>query len=232
MSRDLFDDTGSNIVHFPPGVGRRPTPRSASSPGGMVLAGLIAFFGVVFAVNGVLVHEALSTFGGVETEAPTTPDRPSNATSPWPRRRMSGIGSRRQVHARRDGAARCIDIRARDAAGAAAAGSIATAHVAAADRPPPRSPCRRPRRSRPAISRGSADDSPAGQWDLVIELSRHGERQFRSVIASSCSERPDDGGNTRSFDVRRARRRRHLAHDACGRGRRLRRLHPQDRERT
>src|SRR5208337_3330910 len=35
--------------------------------GGKVLLWLVAFFGVVFAVNGVLVHAAISTFGGVET---------------------------------------------------------------------------------------------------------------------------------------------------------------------
>ena len=70
MSRDLFDDTGSNIVHFPPGV--RPAPDADPErklTGGMVLAGLIAFFGVIFAVNGVLVHEALSTFSGLDTDS-------------------------------------------------------------------------------------------------------------------------------------------------------------------
>ena len=29
--------------------------------------------------------------------------------------------------------------------------------------------------------RGSAEDLPSGQWDLVIELFRHGDRLFRSV---------------------------------------------------
>src|ERR1019366_3937349 len=32
-----------------------------------VLQWLVAFFGIVFAVNGVLVRAAISTFGGVET---------------------------------------------------------------------------------------------------------------------------------------------------------------------
>ena len=35
--------------------------------GRAVLLWLVAFFGVVFAVNGVLVQAAISTFGGVET---------------------------------------------------------------------------------------------------------------------------------------------------------------------
>ena len=37
--------------------------------GRMVLLCLLGFFGVVFGVNGILIHEALSTFGGVDTES-------------------------------------------------------------------------------------------------------------------------------------------------------------------
>ena len=37
--------------------------------GRMVLLCLLGFFAIVFAVNGVMIHEALSTFGGVETES-------------------------------------------------------------------------------------------------------------------------------------------------------------------
>jgi nitrogen fixation protein FixH len=33
---------------------------------------------------------------------------------------------------------------------------------------------------RPGHFRGDAEKISAGQWDLVIELSRQGERQFRS----------------------------------------------------
>ena len=35
--------------------------------GRTVLVWLVAFFGVVFAVNAVMIHAAISTFGGVET---------------------------------------------------------------------------------------------------------------------------------------------------------------------
>src|ERR1700687_3074106 len=45
----------------------------AASPrpltGRMVLLCLLGFFGVVFGVNGILIHEALSTFGGVDTDS-------------------------------------------------------------------------------------------------------------------------------------------------------------------
>jgi len=45
------------------GAGGRPRPLT----GRMVLAMLLGFFGVVIAVNLVLVREAVSTFGGVDT---------------------------------------------------------------------------------------------------------------------------------------------------------------------
>jgi nitrogen fixation protein FixH len=37
--------------------------------GRMVFFSLLGFFGVVFVVNGVMIHEALSTFGGLETKS-------------------------------------------------------------------------------------------------------------------------------------------------------------------
>ena len=45
----------------------RTPRRSRELTGRHVLVGLLVFFGVVFAVNGVLVRAAISTFGGVET---------------------------------------------------------------------------------------------------------------------------------------------------------------------
>ena len=45
---------------------KRPAARLT---GRMVLLCLVGFFGVVFGVNGILVHEALSTFGGVDTDS-------------------------------------------------------------------------------------------------------------------------------------------------------------------
>jgi nitrogen fixation protein FixH len=45
----------------------RAPRRPRKLTGRHVLLGLVAFFGVVFAVNAVLVRAAISTFGGVET---------------------------------------------------------------------------------------------------------------------------------------------------------------------
>ena len=56
--RDLHTQYDDNEAALP----RRLTGR-------MVLLCLVGFFGVVFGVNGILVHEALSTFGGVDTDS-------------------------------------------------------------------------------------------------------------------------------------------------------------------
>jgi nitrogen fixation protein FixH len=88
--------------------------------GRMVLLCLVGFFGVVFGVNGILVHEALSTFGGVDTDSAY----------------QAGRKFEQDV-------------------------AMAKAQDA------------------PGRYHGSAE-IPPGQWDLVIELSRQGDRLFRS----------------------------------------------------
>jgi nitrogen fixation protein FixH len=71
-----------------------------------------------------------------------------------------------------------LDIVARDAAGAPLTGLIATALFARpTDRRLDRSLA--VSESAPGRFRGNVD-VPAGQWDLVIDLSRQGERLFRS----------------------------------------------------
>ncbi len=144
----------------------------------MVLVILLAFFGVVFGANGVLVHKALSTFGGVETDSSYRAGQlferevamaKAQAAQHW------------QVEAKvtpaADGSA-LLDIAARDGAGLALAGMDATATF---ERPTDRRLDRSVAVSEdtPGHFRGRAALS-AGQWDLVIELSRQGERQFRS----------------------------------------------------
>jgi nitrogen fixation protein FixH len=181
MSRDLFSDTGSNIVHFPPGV--RPAPDADPErklTGGMVLAGLIAFFGVVFAVNGVLVHEALSTFSGLDTDsayhAGQTFERDAAMAKAQDDRHWQVDAALLPTSA----GATLIDVHAHDAAGAPLSGVDATITL---QRPTDRRFDRivAVRQDAPGHFRGSADNAPAGQWDLVIELTRAGEQQFRSV---------------------------------------------------
>ena len=73
-----------------------------------------------------------------------------------------------------------LDIVARDAAGRALTDMDATITFA---RPTDRRLDRAVAVSEvtPGHFRGGAEKISAGQWDLVIELSRQGERQFRSI---------------------------------------------------
>jgi nitrogen fixation protein FixH len=146
--------------------------------GRMVFGTLVGFFAVVVGVNAVMIHQAISTFGGLETESSY------RAGQLFEREvAMAKVQEAQhwQVEAKvttaRDGNA-ALDIAARDAAGLPLAGMDASARF---ERPTDR------RLDRPvAITaeaagrfRGSIKIS-SGQWDLVIELSRGGERLFRS----------------------------------------------------
>jgi nitrogen fixation protein FixH len=158
----------------------RPRFEPRQVTGRMVLFCLLGFFGVVFAVNGVMIHEALSTFGGVETDSAYQAGRKYEEDMA-----MARAQDARQwrvdadVEPMPDGMAR-LDIVARDAAGQPLAGLDALAKF---ERPTD-SRLDRPvtvTESSAGRFRGSAEDLPAGQWDLIIELSRHGDRLFRSV---------------------------------------------------
>jgi nitrogen fixation protein FixH len=146
--------------------------------GRMVFGLLVGFFAIVIGVNGLMIHEAISTFGGLETES-------SYRAGQLFEREVEMAKAQDAQHWKVDakvttaddgGAA--LDIGARDAAGLPLAGMDASARF---ERPTDR------RLDRPvAVSeeapgrfRGRARIS-SGQWDLVIELSRGGERLFRS----------------------------------------------------
>jgi len=160
------------------GNGLRRAPREIT--GRMVLFCLLGFFAVVFAVNGVMIHEALSTFGGVETDSAYQAGRKYEEDVA-----MARAQDARQWHvdagveSMPDGTAR-VDILARDAAGQ----PLANLDAAAKLERPTDSRLDRPvtvTESAAGRFRGNVEDLPAGQWDLVIELSRHGDRLFRSV---------------------------------------------------
>jgi nitrogen fixation protein FixH len=146
--------------------------------GWMVLVFMIAFFAVVVGVNAFMAHKALSTFGGVEIDS-------SYRAGQMFERDVAMAKAQDAQHwqidakvtAAADGATR-LDIAARDALGAPLTGLVATALFA---RPTDRRLDRAVTVSEDAAGhfRGRADIA-AGQWDLVIELSRQGERLFRS----------------------------------------------------
>ena len=146
--------------------------------GRTVLAWLVAFFGLVAAINAVMIGAAVSTFGGLETEssyqaglvfAHEEADARAQDALHW---RVDA-----RLSAVRDGATGIV-IEARDAAGQPLRGLVAAArlvhpadqrddHVVAL------------RESEPGVFRGTAA-AAAGQWDLVLELARDGTRVFRS----------------------------------------------------
>lgn len=145
--------------------------------GWMVLFYLVAFFGTVMAVNGVMVYEALSTLSGVDTDSAYQAGRMFEHDVA-----MAKAQDERQWHVdakvtpSSDGAR--LDIVARDAADQLIGGMEATAVF---ERPTDRRLDQSVALVTDAAGRfhGKAAVAP-GQWDLVIELSRQGEQLFRS----------------------------------------------------
>ena len=152
---------------------RAPRPLT----GRTVLICLIGFFAVVFIANGIMISAAVSTFGGVET-ASSYQAGLAFAREAAAAHAQGELHWQVTAHVRPSPGATLVDIEARDAAGRPLAGLTATAHLAHPN----------DRRSDQAVSlsegaagqfRGTA--SPVvGQWDVVIELARDGERLFRS----------------------------------------------------
>jgi nitrogen fixation protein FixH len=174
MSNEPYPSDGANLPS--PLLTAKKRPREVT--GWMVLGLMVAFFAVVIAVNVFMAHAALSTFGGVETESSY---RAGQTFEHDVAMAKAQDDQHWQVEAKvtsaADGSA-ILDIVARDAAGAPLTGLLATALFA---RPIDRRLDRTIAVSESASGHfhGSAEVA-AGQWDLVIELSRHGERLFRS----------------------------------------------------
>ncbi len=143
-----------------------------------VLMWLVGFFGLVFAVNAVMVRAATSTFGGVETTSSYQAGLKFKQT-------MANAEKQAELHWRVDGnlsrdkaGEAMLDISVRDANGAAVTGLTATArleHPADARRD----------HDVPLSNIGSGQfhgvaDASAGRWELIIDLMRDGRRVFLS----------------------------------------------------
>ena len=147
--------------------------------GRMVFLCLLGFFGVVFGVNGVLIHEALSTFGGVDTDSAYQAGRMYErdvAMAQAQDERRWRVDAK--VTALPDGA-RHLEVVASDATGKPLTGVAASVVF---ERPIDRRLDRgvAVAEEAPGHFAGRAELAP-GQWDLVIELSRQGDRLFRSI---------------------------------------------------
>jgi nitrogen fixation protein FixH len=151
--------------------------RARPLTGRTVLICLIAFFAVVATVNGIMVRAALTTFGGVETASAYQAGRAFEHEIEVARAQDA---RRWQVKAnvRRTGGAAQVEIDARGADGKPLTGLVATAALhrptdARADHVVPLA------ESAPGRFVGGAETAP-GQWDVLIDLTRDGERVFRS----------------------------------------------------
>ena len=145
--------------------------------GRMVLGWMVGFFAVIIGVNAFMAYEALSTFGGVDTDSSY---RAGQVFGHEVAMAKAQDAQHWQVEAKVAPSAgdAILDIVARDASGAPLAGLTATALFA---RPTDRHLDREVAVTEETLGhfRGNAE-IPAGQWDLVIELSRQGARVFRS----------------------------------------------------
>lgn len=145
--------------------------------GRTVLLAVVAFFAVVVAANLTLARFALSTFSGVEA------DNAYKAGLAYSREIASARAQDARhwmvdarVQPRRDDV--LVEIAAHDASGRPLAGFEVTAALThpmdrRQDHAVPLS------EDAPGIYRG-ATDVHAGQWSLVIEIARGGDRLFRS----------------------------------------------------
>jgi len=152
--------------------------RAKKVTGWTVLVCLVAFFGVIFAVNAVMVRAAVSSFGGLETESSYQAGLDFEREAAAARAQAA---LRWQIDARlspRRGAATRLTIDARDADGRALTGLTASARlVRPTDQQDDRAIALQ--ETLPGAFAGSVT-ALAGQWDLVLELKRDGVRVFRS----------------------------------------------------
>jgi nitrogen fixation protein FixH len=168
-------DAHTNPFSSGPG-GREPQPGQIT--GLMVLGFMIAFFAIIVGVNVFMAHAAISTFGGVETASSYHAGQMFERDVAMAKAQDA---QHWQVDAKLTRAAdgtTLIDITAHDGAGAPVSGVAASAQFA-------RPTNRRLDRTITVGQTGPGHfvgntDLAAGQWDLVIELSRQDERLFRS----------------------------------------------------
>lgn len=145
--------------------------------GWMVLLYLLAFFGIVMGVNGVMIYEALSTMRGVDTESAYQAGRMFEQDVAM----VKAQDARHwQVDAKlmpgSDGTR--LEVLARDEAGHVLTGMAGSASF---ERPTDRGLDRQIALSEDSPGRyhGEANLVP-GQWDVVIAISLRGQQMFRS----------------------------------------------------
>jgi nitrogen fixation protein FixH len=156
--------------------GSETRPRELT--GRMVLSCLVAFFGLVAAVNAIMATAAISTLSGLDADSPYEAGLAFDAEIAASRAQQA---LHWQVDAKVDRTEEgriLVEITARDVDGTPLPGLSATASLA------------HPTDRRLDRDLAVTQDGPGhfhgvtgaalGQWDVVIDLSRDGVRQFRS----------------------------------------------------
>jgi nitrogen fixation protein FixH len=143
----------------------------------MVFICLVAFFMVVAGVNAIMISAAVSTFGGVETDSAYRAGL-AFARETATARAQDALHWNVRAKVTKEGGATVIEVVARDSSGRPLPNLAATAQLAhptdrRADLVVPLIG------GAPGMFHGRTA-GVAGQWDLVIELSRDGRRLFRS----------------------------------------------------
>lgn len=157
--------------------GRRAPKAARQVTGRMVLICLVAFFGVVAGINGIMIKLALSTFGGVETESAYQAGlafaREAEAVA-----RQDALHWQVRANVSTVADATLVELVARDASGRPLAGLEASVRLVhptdrRADRDVPLD------ETATGTFRGRGEPLH-GQWALLIELKRDETPVFRS----------------------------------------------------
>jgi nitrogen fixation protein FixH len=153
-------------------------PAGRPLTGRTVLIVFLAFFGVVFSMNFLMLRLATGTFGGVETDSSYRASQRFNLEAQAAAEQASRGWTVDAAVTRLDDEA-TVTVVTRDAQGRAIEGLEGTVRLA---RPADR---RLDRSGELSSLRGGRYEAvlagvPAGQWDAVITLERDGERVFLS----------------------------------------------------
>ena len=154
------------------------TKKRPELTGRTVLVWFVAFFGVVFAVNAILVKAATSTFGGVETTSSYKAGQMFEREVARAERQDARHWQVGGTLVRAKSGEAVLDISARDDKGAPLSGLTAKARLA--------HPADERLDHVIALARigagafkGEADAGP-GQWELIVDLYKGDDRVFRS----------------------------------------------------